>query len=68
MEQFGVTLTKVNDNLTNLNSKQELLDERVTGMEGNLNKQNLSIIDIVKYIGATGIGLVVAWIYMKLGL
>jgi predicted nuclease with TOPRIM domain len=68
MERFGDTLIKVNQNLDNLNSKQELLDERVTGIESNLNKQNFNIVDVIKYVGATGLGLVVAWIYMKLGL
>ncbi|PLR99657.1 hypothetical protein [Bacillus sp. T33-2] len=68
MEKFGDTLDRVNINLTNLNSKQELLDERVTGIEGNLSKQNLNLIDIIKYIGATGIGIAVAYLYVTLGL
>lgn len=68
MEQFGITLINVNQNLTNLNSKQELLDDRVTGIEGTLSKQQFSIVDVLKYIGAAIGGLVVGYIGLKIGL
>lgn len=72
MEKFSETLTNVNQNLTILNSKQELLDERVTGIETTLTtekknrKQN--IIKSIKYIGSLLIGVFLAWLYKKLGL
>jgi predicted nucleic acid-binding Zn-ribbon protein len=68
LQKFSDTLVKINKNLDNLNSKQELLDERVTGIEDSLSKQNFSIVDVIKYIGAAGIGLILAWIYTKLGI
>ncbi|MED3562234.1 hypothetical protein [Bacillus xiapuensis] len=68
MESFGQTLIKVNENLTNLNSKQTMLDDRVTGIEGTLSKQSFSMIDVLKYLGATIAGLAVGYIAMKLGI
>jgi predicted nuclease with TOPRIM domain len=72
MEKFSDTLVKVNQNLDNLNSKQELLDERVTGIEGTLSHQKIDVVGLVKSIltyalTAAG-GIVVAYLYMKLGL
>jgi chromosome segregation ATPase len=68
MQKFSETLDKINKNLDNLNSKQELLDERVTGIESTISKQTFSIIDVLKYIGAIVAGLIVGYIATRLGI
>lgn len=72
MDKFSDTLIKVNENLTNLNSKQELLDERVTGIEFNLNENKIDpmkiFVRILAYGGTLIGGIIAAWLYMQLGL
>jgi predicted nuclease with TOPRIM domain len=68
MKKFGDTLDRVDTNLTNLNNNQMQLGERVTEIEGFLSKQKFSMTDVLKYIGAIVGGILLAWIYIKLGL
>jgi DNA-directed RNA polymerase sigma subunit (sigma70/sigma32) len=72
MKKFGDTLDKVNINLTHLNTKQETLDERVTGIESTINESKKSafklILSSLKYVGSIAIGIGIAYIYKKLGL
>ncbi|MDF2789820.1 MAG: hypothetical protein K0S80_2918 [Neobacillus sp.] len=72
MESFGDTLKLINSNLTNLNSKQELLDNRVTGIETTLDLQKIDPIRLFKAIlsyFATGIGSIaiayLIWLFTK---
>lgn len=72
MEKFGETLVKVNENLTSLNNKQESLGDRVAEIEGTLSNQKIDVIGLVKsiltYVLTAAGGIVLAWIYIKLGL
>jgi hypothetical protein len=58
----------VNENLTNLNNNQQQLGERVTEIEGFLSSQKFSMTDVLKYIGAIIGGIVLTWVYIKLGI
>lgn len=72
MKAFGITLNKVNDNLTHLNSKQALLDERVNGIEETLQSQKIDPIKLFKSVLSyivTGISsIVISYLIYKLGI
>jgi chromosome segregation ATPase len=72
MEKFSETLTKVNDNLTNLNTKQQSLTDRVSEIEGTLSGQKIDIVKLLKgmlsYLLTAAGGGVVLYIYIKLGI
>jgi hypothetical protein len=68
LDKFADTLERVNMNLTNLNNSQQQLGERVTEIEGFLSGQKFSMTDVLKYIGAIIGGIILAWVYIKLGI
>jgi chromosome segregation ATPase len=72
MEKFGETLNRIDTNLTHLNSKQELLDERVNGIEESLSGQKIDTVKLVKgifsYVLTAAGGGLVLYVYIKLGI
>lgn len=79
IKEFGVTLNKVNENLTNLNINQQQMKtdmseigSRVTDIEKNQEKHKIDVFGLVKnilgYVVTAIVGGVVLWIYMKLGI
>lgn len=72
MDRFADTLDHINQNLTNLNSSQEQLGERVTDIEGTLQSQNINAVQVfMKILGYAGTlvgGIILAYILFKLGL
>jgi predicted Holliday junction resolvase-like endonuclease len=68
MKKFGDTLERVDLSLNNLNNSQQQLGDRVSEIEGFLSNQKFSMTDVLKYLGAIVGGIILAWIYVKLGL
>lgn len=79
IKEFGVTLNKVNENLTNLNINQQQMKtdmseigSRVTDIEKNQEKHKIDVFGLVKnilgYVVTAAVGGVVLWVYMKLGI
>lgn len=50
MEKFSETLVMVNENLTSLNTKQELLTGRVNDIETTLSSQKIDVVQTMKKI------------------
>lgn len=79
IKEFGVTLNKVNENLTNLNINQQQMKtdmseigSRVTDIEKNQEKHKIDVFGLMRsilgYVVTAAVGGVVLWIYMKLGI
>lgn len=72
LDKFGNAMEEVVVSLSNINQSQQQLGERVTEIEGTLSQQKIDPIklfkSILRYVATAGAGIVVAWIYIKLGL
>lgn len=66
------TLTKINENLTNLNVKSDRLAERVNGLENDVkevsNRDSISITETMKKIGWLVVTAIVTFVLTYFGL